>query len=346
MKKIILVSIIFLTLHFSIMDLQGTIEPVAAAGFEITVKPAVVKGKYLYLARRISGNYIKIDSAQIKGLQTVVLKGSVPAPEMLFLFAEDPNKLYPLFVENDNKIAVNLNLENTEYSTVKGSSLHDLYQTFKAGQNKLTDYQQAKVYAVNFIRKHPDSFLSPYILRREVFFSLSLSEIKELSAVLDKSLESSPYLMEVKDLIISMEKVDIGKPYTDFSMPSPNGNMVSLSDFTGAKLLLVDFWASWCGPCRRENPNVVKLYNDYKDKGFDIVGVSLDNNKENWLKGIREDGLVWHHMSDLKGWQSEGSKLYGIVSIPGTILIDGNGTIIARNLKGEELREKVKSILE
>ncbi|MGC9341832.1 MAG: TlpA family protein disulfide reductase, partial [Bacteroidales bacterium] len=107
----------------------------------------------------------------------------------------------------------------------------------------------------------------------------------------------------------------------------------------------IDFWASCCGPCRRENPHVVAMYNDYKDKGFDIFGVSFDNSRENWLKAIDDDKLTWHHVSDLKGWGSAAGKLYGVNSIPHTVLLDPEGVIKAKNLRGDALKEKLDELL-
>lgn len=108
---------------------------------------------------------------------------------------------------------------------------------------------------------------------------------------------------------------------------------------------MIDFWASWCGPCRRENPNVVEAYQKYKDKGFDILGVSLDRDKSAWLKGIEEDQLTWTHVSDLKYWQNEVAQLYGVSSIPHSVLLDKDGKIIAKNLRGEDLHKKLEELL-
>lgn len=129
----------------------------------------------------------------------------------------------------------------------------------------------------------------------------------------------------------------------DFSQPTPDDKSKSLSDLRG-KIVLVDFWASWCGPCRRDNPAVVKLYEEYKDKGFDILGVSLDRDKARWLDAIQADGLVWNHVSDLKGWQNEVAKKYGVSSIPHTVLVDREGRIIARGLRGPALEQKLKEL--
>ncbi len=131
----------------------------------------------------------------------------------------------------------------------------------------------------------------------------------------------------------------------DFRMNDPEGQPVSLSDFRG-KVVLVDFWASWCGPCRRENPNVVRMYQQYQPKGFDILGVSLDRTRDPWLAAIEKDGLTWTHVSDLKGWGNEAARLYGVSSIPHTVLVDREGKIIARNLRGAQLEAKLKELFD
>lgn len=140
-----------------------------------------------------------------------------------------------------------------------------------------------------------------------------------------------------------MRQFMVGGEAPDFSGETPEGGALSLSDLRG-KVVLIDFWASWCGPCRRENPHVVRLYETYKEKGFEIIGVSLDRDKERWLKAIDDDGLAWQHISDLKGWQSAVAKQYGVSSIPHTILLDEEGKILARNLRGNALEDKLAEI--
>jgi len=142
-----------------------------------------------------------------------------------------------------------------------------------------------------------------------------------------------------------VEAFMVGGQAPDFSQKTPDGEAMSLSDLKG-KVVLLDFWASWCGPCRRENPNVVRLYNKYKDQGFDVLGVSLDRNRDKWLVAIEKDGLEWHHVSDLKGWQNEVANMYGVRSIPHTILLDREGKIIAQKLRGGALEAKLEELFE
>ncbi len=147
---------------------------------------------------------------------------------------------------------------------------------------------------------------------------------------------------------LQMEVLRAGTYLTGYEAPdlvgmTPDSSTYSLKQMRG-KIVMIDFWASWCGPCRRENPNVVANYNKYKDKGFDILGVSLDRDLGAWRKAIEADGLPWHHISDLKGWQSSHAALYSVTSIPQTMLLDREGKIIARNLRGEQLGEKLKEI--
>jgi len=137
-----------------------------------------------------------------------------------------------------------------------------------------------------------------------------------------------------------------GAPYTDLAMPDPNGKTIRVSDYVGKnRYTLIDFWASWCGPCRAEMPTVVKAYTDYHAKGFEVVGVSLDNNKAAWLKAIGQLNMPWPQMSDLKGWQSEGAKLYNVKAIPANVLVDQQGKIIAKDLRGEDLLQKMAELL-
>ncbi|HCL83411.1 MAG TPA: hypothetical protein DIC22_05515 [Chitinophagaceae bacterium] len=136
----------------------------------------------------------------------------------------------------------------------------------------------------------------------------------------------------------------VGKMVPELSMPDVNGKQVSISSFRG-KFVLIDFWASWCGPCRMENPNVVKAFNEFKGKNFTILGVSLDKDRDSWKKAIAQDHLTWSHMSDLKYWNSQAVETFGFQGIPFNVLVDPSGKVIAQELRGEDLDNKLKQVL-
>ena len=150
----------------------------------------------------------------------------------------------------------------------------------------------------------------------------------------------------LKEHVETVAKTAVGKKFIDFTLNTPDGKPVKLSDFIAANnYTLIDFWASWCGPCRMEMPNVVAAYAKYKAKGFGIVGVSLDNDVESWKKAIKDLNITWPQMSDLKGWQCEGAALYGVRAIPATLLVSKDGTIVARDLRGEDLEAKLAELM-
>lgn len=166
-------------------------------------------------------------------------------------------------------------------------------------------------------------------------------------AAAEKFKREWPDVQYGKDFVVFVEKLKataIGQPAPEISLPDPDGKVISLSSFRG-KYILVDFWAKWCGPCRRENPNVVKAYQAFRGKNFDILGVSLDRTKEDWLQAIREDGLTWNHVSDLRYFESQAARDYNINGIPFSILVDPSGKIIAKNLRGPALHEKLAEVL-
>ena len=178
------------------------------------------------------------------------------------------------------------------------------------------------------------------VLDRDQYFETYL-------AVAEKLKKEWPDYDHAKNFIAmvdAMKTIAVGQPAPEIALPDTTGQVVKLSSMRG-KYVLVDFWAKWCGPCRQENPNVVKAYNKYKDKGFTVFGVSLDRTKNDWLMAIKQDGLTWTHVSDLKYWQSAAAKTYNITGIPFSVLLDPNGVIIAKNLRGPALDKKLEEVL-
>jgi len=166
---------------------------------------------------------------------------------------------------------------------------------------------------------------------------------KKAYADLSAKFPTSKYLGKLKQDVESYSKMVGGTEAPDFTLSTPKGGQLALSSFKG-KVVLVDFWASWCGPCRKENPNVVRLYKKFHPKGFEILSVSLDDDKDKWLKAIEKDGLTWNHVSDLRGWDCAAAKLYGVESIPFTVLLDKEGKIIAKSLRGVDLEKKLEEL--
>lgn len=201
---------------------------------------------------------------------------------------------------------------------------------------------QKKARANQFIVDHPKSFFSIYLITSRT--SYGYAEVKPLYDKLDASAKQTEAGKKLSQMLEVLKKSLIGNQMADFIQADTSGKQVKLSSFKG-KYVLVDFWASWCGPCRAENPNVLKVYNAYKDKGFTVVGISLDDKAANWKKAIRDDQMPWTQLSDLKGWKNEISTSYGIQGIPSNLLIDPSGKIIAKDLRGVMLENKMKELL-
>ena len=196
-----------------------------------------------------------------------------------------------------------------------------------------------------YVRDHPDSYFSIEALSESVSSEFDAEVIEPLFLSISEKHRGTFTGKAFAQRIEAAKTIAIGKKAPHFTQNDPNGNPVSLSDFQGQYLLL-DFWASWCGPCRQENPNLVKAYAAYNDKGFEILGVSLDNNdgKEAWVKAIEKDGLTWTQVSDLNSWNNEVARLYGVRAVPQSYLINPEGIIIAQNLRGDALEEKLSEI--
>ncbi|MFD2037567.1 redoxin domain-containing protein [Belliella marina] len=195
----------------------------------------------------------------------------------------------------------------------------------------------------SFISKYPHSPVSAYVIYDRYSQYANIEKEGELFELLDSKAKASEFGLLITESQALAVKSAIGVT-PEFSMEDTEGNMVSFEDYKG-KYVLVDFWASWCGPCRKENPNLVAAYKKYNAKGFDIIGVSLDEKKDPWLAAIKKDGLEWTNLSDLKGWNSGAVASFGIKVVPTSFLLGPDGKIIAKNLRGEALEEKLEELL-
>lgn len=207
--------------------------------------------------------------------------------------------------------------------------------------------KEAQENSLEFIQNNTHSIVGMMALS-DVMNSkaIPLNQMKTLYEKFDDEVKDTPLGKKLGQNIAEIGATDIGAEAPKFSGPTPDGEELALEDVMG-KVTLIDFWASWCKPCRIENPNIVSIYKDYKDKGFAVVGVSLDkpNNKDAWVRAIKDDQLNWNHISNLEYWQEPIAKKYGVRAIPAAFLIDENGIIIGKDLRGDDLREKVKEVL-
>ena len=289
----------------------------------------------VYLKSFRNKMFFDVDTAELKEGK-FTFKGEVDQPLLFGLATEDMSYPVQFFVENTN-MDVRINNDG-ETITVRNSPVNTIFQ-----ENAEKVFEEG--YDIDsLITKYPASPAAAFYLYRYFTYQLPLDELKATRAKISSELAGCPYVKDLDGIIKQLENVQIGKVAPEFSLPDTAGVSVSLSDFRG-KYVLLDFWASWCPPCRAEMPNLVKAYKDYKDKGFDIVGISLDSKADAWAKGVKDLNITWTQLSDLKGWQNSGAALYGVNSIPHTVLVDKDGTIIAKNLHGQELEDKIKEVL-
>jgi thiol-disulfide isomerase/thioredoxin len=341
--------------------------------FAITGTVDTVVSSKIYLQKRADGPLITLDSSIVSSSGEFKFKGVINYPEVYYLTMPATKSSVPFFIEPSD-IIVNIRTKDINKTKITGSKnqaayevyldkvdeynnkINDNYDKFtKCEQNAdlagqryydslMTVLDDEKTqYSKDYVLQNPGLFVSPYIMFRNSY-AYSLEELEKSLSTFDTSLSHSVYTGFLNNYMNVLRRVSVGKPYVPFSMADTAGVETAISDYVGKGYLLVDMWASWCAPCRAENPNIARLYRKYHDRGFDIFAISFDSNHDRWLKAIKSDSLTWHHVSDLKGWDNAAGKLYGIRSIPSNLLLDSTGTIIAKNILGEELRMKLEEL--
>jgi len=317
---------------------------------------------------------VNMNAAIVKDGKFIMEGKAIVYPDMVSLTTPGQRESASFFLEN-SEITITGKIDSLSKVKVTGSKTQDEYVTYLSARDafrgdferlmkegSLADQNKDSVklsqikkeveewshkikdVQKEFVKNNPKSYTVPVIFSG-LYNTLTTEENESILKSLDPGVAKTQIILGIIERVAALKTIDIGKKAPDFTLNDVNGVPVSLSSRIGAKLLLIDFWAAWCVPCRRENPNLVKAYTTFKDKGFEVLGVSLDRTKEDWINAVEKDNLPWTQVSDLLYWNSDVAKLYAVTAIPANFLLDQSGIIIAKNLRGEALIDKLKEIL-
>ena len=322
--------------------------------FKINVNLANADGQTVYLQK--DGQVL--DSAVIENWDAVFNTPVCDDNEMYSLMLQGWRRPFAFFTDNVD-VTLEGDAQNPNAILVKGSESQDRLIAFNENYNELEEKLDAdstlsqedadeilKMFCFDYVWDHPTDPVAHYVMYR---YKWAFGPC-ELRTMIDNihhadSTMTTKNLQMAEEYVEKQERVQAGQPIIDFTQNDPDGKPVTLSELAEGKLLLVDFWASWCPDCRKANPDVVAAYQKYHDQGFDVLGVSFDTDKERWLAAVEKDGLTWTQVSDLQGWSNAAGALYAIAFIPQNVLIK-DGMIVARNLEGEAMMEEIARQLE
>ena len=322
--------------------------------FNINVDLANTESQTIYLQK----NGQVLDSAKLENWKATFATPVCNDNEMYGLMLKGWRRPFMFFTDN-SEVLVEGDAQNPNAIQVKGSASHDRLTAFTQGYNELEAKMEAdstmsqddkdeilKMYCFDYVWENPTDPVAHYVMYRYkwAFGPCEMRTMIDNIRHADSTINTTN-LKLVEDYVEKIERVQAGQPMVDFTQNDAEGNPITLSELAKDKLLLIDFWASWCPDCRKANPDVVAAYQKFHDQGFDVLGVSFDTNKEAWLAAIEKDGLTWTHVSDLQGWGNAAGALYSIAFIPQNALIK-DGMIVARNLEGEALMEEVERQLQ
>lgn len=295
-------------------------------------------GTVLYLKNNLDGKII--DSTAVTNNQFKFNTKISKFPARVLLYNKAFTQWRDLWLEN-NKMYFDASVSNFKKAIVTGSHSENLSQKLYNNTEKLS-YEERNTLEKKFVTENPKSIVSAYIL--SVFSrDWGKSFTKENFEKFSSHVKKSEYGIKISNYITLNGNIKVGDDYSDFEMKDNEGNSKKLSKLLG-KVTLLEFWASWCAPCRKENPNLVKTYQKFKPKGFEIVSISLDNEKKKWSDAIKKDGLEWANFCDFEVWDNKASLIYGVYEIPNNFLIDQNGKVVARNIHGEELNKTLAEL--